>query len=498
MKGYSNAKFKGFPSQHEANLFLQQHKSNKQEIINKETKESGSSGGDGDDAVVITAPIRTTSSIPNRRNRTVAKLDEDDKHNNQQPRQPQAQPVSTKRRKLDTRSTISVTDSSIKCTHNTTDSTISRNKTNNDDSNNDNNKNYNYNNNKILQRKISIQINFDGGSRGNPGIAGAGAEIIIKYIKVVETAVVAVPRKQNNRVTTSKGTTTRTKPIRMTTRKEIIERRKKIHYRYYLGNHQKFTNNQAEYQGVICGIRQVLQELGRYQTDQQQQLDYNDELSFSSCSSHNNDDYIIPVDIVIQGDSKLIIQQLKGDYQCKSQNIIPYYNEYQDCMKELLLLMEKNTNKNTPKKKKKEDKMEVGDTNEDITNNAILMKINSITYEHVYRHDNKIADGKFHGRKETTRNIPIMLFINVVAVVVYCLDHSTVIVMVLVLNCLRCCCPHSISTFYSTFGANFLFLHFKQTNERAHTRIYDSGLANEAMDAQRSWCTVIDDNADEK
>ena len=346
MKGYSNAKFKGFPTQHEANLFLQEHKT-----------------------------VRTTSSLPDRsRNRTVAELDEDVKHNYQQ--QQQAQPVSNnnKRRKLDSQSTTTnVTESTTKSMKTSTNQTP----TINDD----------INNNNILQRKISIQINFDGGSRGNPGIAGAGAEIIIRYIKVVE---ILVPSKQNG-ATSRKGTTN--------SKKEIIERRKKIHYRYYLGGHnQKFTNNQAEYQGVICGIRRVIQELRRYQNEQrqqrqqlqqqqqrqqQQQDNYND-LSSSSSSPYNND-VIIPVNIVIQGDSKLIIQQLKGAYQCKSQNIIPYYNEYQDCMKELLLLMDgKNTNTNNNKMKTKTKEEEI-----------IIMKINSITYEHVYRHDNKIADGKF-------------------------------------------------------------------------------------------------------
>jgi len=61
---------------------------------------------------------------------------------------------------------------------------------------------------------MSIKINFDGGARGNPGIAGAGAVVVCNLSPSYS---------------------------------------KTIHYRYYLG--EKSTNNEAEYQGLITALQ---------------------------------------------------------------------------------------------------------------------------------------------------------------------------------------------------------------------------------------------------
>ena len=83
------------------------------------------------------------------------------------------------------------------------------------------------------------------------------------------------------------------------------------------------------------------------------------------------------------------------------------------------------------------------------------MKINSITYEHVYRNDNKVADGKFQGKgKRKLHEIFPQKHIYDDCCCSYCFDRSTK--MVFMLYCLPCC-PHCI--------AIILFLHFKRNNE---------------------------------
>ena len=72
--------------------------------------------------------------------------------------------------------------------------------------------------------KVWFHINFDGGSRGNPGLAGAGAEVI-------------------SRVFTSEN-------------KGKVQR-SKTKIRAFLGVSGK-TNNQAEYQGAISGLEHAV------------------------------------------------------------------------------------------------------------------------------------------------------------------------------------------------------------------------------------------------
>lgn len=56
------------------------------------------------------------------------------------------------------------------------------------------------------------------------------------------------------------------------------------------------SNNQAEYQGLINGLAYIY-----------------DNISFNG--------------LYIRGDSEIIIRQLEGEYQVRSPNIVPYYNE---------------------------------------------------------------------------------------------------------------------------------------------------------------------------
>jgi ribonuclease HI len=160
---------------------------------------------------------------------------------------------------------------------------------------------------------LCFHITFDGGSRGNPGISGAGAQIISTI-----TTTTTIGPNHPHKITTSHN-------------------RRKTDIRHYLGDF--FTNNQAEYQGLICALEYVLQALSR---------DYN---VISECPE---------VTMLVQGDSNLIIQQLKGNYDCKSAKLRPLYQRAKKLVRDI-------TNHTSQKLK--------------------------VTYEHVYRSSNKTADG---------------------------------------------------------------------------------------------------------
>lgn len=114
---------------------------------------------------------------------------------------------------------------------------------------------------------LTLTINFDGASRGNPGIAGAGA-----FLQVLRCG---------------QG------------------RQKDFKIRKYLGLNE--TNNVAEYHGLLEGLKQafcIIQGL------------------ISEKSS-----MISSINIIIQGDSNLIINQMKKIYQCKHIRLTPLYDE---------------------------------------------------------------------------------------------------------------------------------------------------------------------------
>ena len=122
---------------------------------------------------------------------------------------------------------------------------------------------------------MSYKLQFDGCSKGNPGLAGAGAVIY----------------KNNDEIWSSS---------------------------IFVGKNE--TNNLAEYNGLIIGLEQAIK-LG-IQT------------------------------IIVEGDSMLVIKQMKSEYKVKSSNLLEIYNKA------------------------------VG-----------LEKLfNSITYKHIYRNKNTRAD----------------------------------------------------------------------------------------------------------
>ena len=150
---------------------------------------------------------------------------------------------------------------------------------------------------------LQITIHFDGGSRGNPGLAGAGAEVVV----VDHT----------------------TDPISTTT----------YSVREYCG--ERATNNYAEYKGLLAGLGQA-----------------------KSCIEQHASRESSPkrplLRLQVYGDSNLIIQQLRGTWQCKHPNIVPLFHACQSILGEM----------------KKYDTRSV------------------FVFDHVYREHNTVADGE--------------------------------------------------------------------------------------------------------
>ena len=179
----------------------------------------------------------------------------------------------------------------------------------------DDDDNSNINNNNGVQ----IHIMFDGGARGNPGIAGAGAVVSILRV-FVGTA--------NNE--TANANTTETAKI--------------IYIRDFVGTNA--TNNQAEYTGLLTGLQVALQQCGSSKHLGQQQQQQKRMMSIQK--------------LIVQGDSQLIIKQLHGNYQVKSQKLKPLFEQVQ------ALLQQIKTDHSCP----------------------------VVALEHVYRNENKLADRK--------------------------------------------------------------------------------------------------------
>jgi len=126
-----------------------------------------------------------------------------------------------------------------------------------------------------IHTEIQYKLQFDGCSKSNPGIAGAGA-VIYSF---------------NNEIAA------------------------KIQF---VGNNE--TNNVAEYTGLIIGLKEAIN------------------LEIKT--------------LAVEGDSMLVIKQMKGEYKVKSANLIDLYNEAK--------LLEK--------------------------------EFEHITFKHIYRENNKRAD----------------------------------------------------------------------------------------------------------
>ena len=218
--------------------------------------------------------------------------------------------------------------------------------------------------------KLWFHVMFDGGSRGNPnGHAGSGTHIITRRFY----------NDNNDNDNDEKKQKSKTK-----TTKDIIHR-DKLNIRSYLG-FGLLTNNQAEYNGLVIGLEQILKILKndsfiRQQQQQQQQQQNSQSSSSSSRSQEDQKKQCRDITIIIQGDSDLIIKQMNGIYQCKSPKLKSYFQKSLKLLEEIkkeIVGPTTNTNnsKNSSKSKRRYQKDDY-----------------DIVFEHVYRDHNTIADG---------------------------------------------------------------------------------------------------------
>ncbi len=115
--------------------------------------------------------------------------------------------------------------------------------------------------------KYPFKLKFDGCSKGNPGLAGAGAVIYLNDDN---------DNDNDNELEEIWATS------------------------QFVG--VKATNNEAEYSGLIIGLKKAI------------------ELNIK--------------EINVEGDSLLVIKQMLGEYNVKSENLFKLYNEAKECQKQ--------------------------------------------------------------------------------------------------------------------------------------------------------------------
>lgn len=108
--------------------------------------------------------------------------------------------------------------------------------------------------------KYPFKLKFDGCSKGNPGLAGAGA--VLYFTDDDDEEIWATSQ--------------------------------------FVG--AKATNNEAEYMGLIIGLKRAI------------------EMNIKELN--------------VEGDSLLVIKQMIGEYNVKSENLFKLYNEAKECQKQ--------------------------------------------------------------------------------------------------------------------------------------------------------------------
>lgn len=166
---------------------------------------------------------------------------------------------------------------------------------------------------------LLVQVHFDGGSRGNPGISGAGVQVIVS--------------------------------------KDGVERNR-TNIRHYCGNNS--TNNVAEYTGLLLGLEETKSVV--------------EEFTKKLCESEHESNQWYSIDVIINGDSNLIMDQINGYSTCKNKNL---HVIYMKCKKLITLI-------------KDVSKMKLIHCKSSSDSQFIFVKL---SLEHVYRKDNTIADG---------------------------------------------------------------------------------------------------------
>lgn len=232
--------------------------------------------------------------------------------------------------------------------------------------------------------RLMFHVNFDGGSRGNPGIvAGSGAEI-----RIIRGWTTVLNNSINSKAAAPSSVASRKRPMAVVPKKRHHQQLlQKIQLRAFMGkelnnsrqprrNHGGYTNNEAEYYGLQTAVEWISNYLLK-PNNELLSLDNEhhpplptaaDQQSVSSTSEQTPREYVY-VKLLIQGDSQLILRQVDGEYACKSEKLQPYYRH---CRQLLQREIHNSLRKNYP--------------------HCLLQQV---ILEHVPRKDNSNADGMY-------------------------------------------------------------------------------------------------------
>ena len=144
---------------------------------------------------------------------------------------------------------------------------------------------------------VVITVYFDGGARGNPGVAGAGAVITRQICGKDASRVVKV--------------------------------------RQYCGPNA--TNNVAEYTGLLVGLRTVKEFVEEYLAAMQETIKNAGDRHISLTAT-KTPSTIKDIQVDIRGDSDLIIKQMNGQYRCNNAGLIPLFDDCRSIASELKMM----------------------------------------------------------------------------------------------------------------------------------------------------------------
>ena len=130
------------------------------------------------------------------------------------------------------------------------------------------------------EMSLRVEFHFDGGARGNPGVAGAGANVVVTSTELGNASDVTGPliKRANYKVTNQ--------------------------IRHYCG--ENHTNNFAEYTGLLEGLKCIKRYVDEFV------------IMLGARSWKDEPDKWALIEVSIKGDSKLIMDQLSGYSSCKA------------------------------------------------------------------------------------------------------------------------------------------------------------------------------------
>ena len=179
---------------------------------------------------------------------------------------------------------------------------------------------------------MSILLHFDGGSRGNPGVAGSGAHIVISRRVGLrqhdqDSNQVVDDDDHDDETNDARGVRMATS-TRTTTRRTVVVSRSTIGLQRFLQGSQ--TNNQAEYWGLITGLECVYEQLAQQEPFLKEE---------KKTKNHHKHHPKLPwaVSLTIQGDSKLVVQQMNGAWKV-GDILQPAYQTAQECLQRIQAL----------------------------------------------------------------------------------------------------------------------------------------------------------------